>query len=439
MDVVIERLEVIEVVLWGRRIGAARWDADTQSAVFEFDPAMLKSRIEVSPLRLPLHPGQFRFPELVRTGFRGLPGLLADSLPDSFGNAVIDRWLAVHGRDAASFSPIERLCYVGSRGMGALEFQPAIRRRDEAVPIEVAELVELAAQIQADRENFKSELGEADDEHREALEDILRVGSSAGGARAKAVVAWNPQTGELLSGQVAAPEGFEHWLLKFDGVRQRDRELTDPAGFGMIEHAYHLMALDAGITMSPSRLLRENGRSHFMTRRFDRDPQGEKKHMQTLCALGHYDFQLAGAHSYEQALIAMQTLRLPVPQLTELYRRMLFNVIARNQDDHTKNIAFLMDKQGVWSLAPAYDLTFAYNPRGDWTGSHQMTIGGKRDGFVREDLLEVGRTFGVPKPAQVLEQVAASVRRWPEFAQAAGVTEERMTVIGKEQRLELAG
>jgi len=436
---VTERLDVIEVMLWGRRIGAARWDDATHSAVYEYDPAMLKSGIEVSPLRLPLGHGQFRFPELVRSGFRGLPGLLADSLPDSFGNAVIDRWLASRGRDAASFSPIERLCYVGSRGMGALEFQPAVRRRDEAVPIEMSELVQLAATIQADREGFHSELGEGDDEHREALEDILRVGSSAGGARAKAVVAWNAQTGQLLSGQVAAPEGFEHWLLKFDGVHQRDRELADPAGFGRIEYGYHLMALDAGITMSPSRLLHENGRSHFMTRRFDRGPQGEKRHMQTLCALGHFDFQLAGAHSYEQALIAMQTLRLPVPQLTELYRRMLFNLIARNQDDHTKNIAFLMDKQGEWSLSPAYDLTFAYNPKGDWTGAHQMTVAGKRDSFSRDELLEVGRTFGIPRPAQVLERVAETVRRWPSFAEQAGVDEARCNAIKNQQRLELAG
>ncbi|MCA8980320.1 MAG: type II toxin-antitoxin system HipA family toxin [Planctomycetes bacterium] len=426
-------------MLWGRRIGAARWDDETHSAVYEFDPAMLKSGVEVSPLRLPLGPGQFRFPELARTGFRGLPGLLADSLPDSFGNAVIDRWLATRGRDAASFSPIERLCYVGSRGMGALEFKPAIRRREEAVPIEIAELVELAALIQRERESFKSELGKAEDEHREALEDILRVGSSAGGARAKAVVAWNPATGELLSGQVAAPEGFEHWLLKFDGVLQRDRELADPAGFGKIEYAYHLMALEAGITMSPSRLLHENGRSHFMTRRFDRGPDGEKRHMQTLCALGHYDFQLAGAHSYEQALMLMQTLRLPVPQLAELFRRMLLNVIARNQDDHTKNVSFLMDKKGTWSLAPAYDLTFAYNPTGDWTGSHQMTIAGKRDDFTREDLLEVGRRFGVPKPAQTLEQVADAVRRWSSFAETAGVTESRASRIAEAHRLELAG
>lgn len=254
---------------------------------------------------------------------------------------------------------------------------------------------------------------------------------------AKAVVAWNAETGELLSGQVSVPEGFEHWLLKFDGVRQRDRELTDPAGFGKIEYAYHLMALAAGITMSPSRLLQEHGRSHFMTRRFDRGPHGEKFHMQTLCALGHFDFQHAGAHSYEQALIAMQTLRLPIPQLAELYTRMLFNVIARNQDDHTKNIAFLMDRKGVWKLAPAYDLTFAYNPRGDWTGSHQMTIAGKRDGFTREELLEVARSFGIPKPAQLLDRVGDAVRNWTSFAQDAGVEESTAAKIAKAQRLEL--
>lgn len=425
----IDRLDVIEVVLAGRRVAAAQWDAATRSAVVEYDPEYLEGGAPVSPLTMPLRRGRFRFPELARTGFRGLPGLLSDSLPDSFGNAVIDRWLAGQGRDAAEFTPIERLCYVGARGMGALEFRPAFPRKDEVVPIEVAELVALAAEIQAQREDFHVALGPADEDRRAALEDILRVGSSAGGARAKAVVAWNPATDELLSGQVDAPDGFEHWLLKFDGVTQRDRELNDPEGFGRIEYAYHLMAREAGIEMSDCRLLEENGRSHFMTRRFDRGPGGEKRHMQSLCALAHLDFQLAGAHGYEQAMMAMQTLHMPVPRIAELFRRMAFNVVARNQDDHTKNIAFLMDDDGRWDLAPAFDLTFAYNPRGDWTGSHQMTIAGKRDGFEREDLLQVARAFGVKKPEPILERVVDVVREWPSFAERAGVPEPRVDAI----------
>ncbi len=433
----IDRLDVIEVVLWGRRIAAARWDDATRSAVVEYDPGYLADGPAVSPLTLPPRRGRFRFPELARTGFRGLPGLLADSLPDSFGNAVIDRWLAGQGRDAADFTPIERLCYVGKRGMGALEFRPAFPRRDRVVPVEVAELVALAADIQARREEYHGALGPADEDRREALEDILRVGSSAGGARAKAVVAWNPETDELLSGQVDAPAGFEHWLLKFDGVTQRDRELNDPEGFGRIEYAYHLMAREAGIEMSACRLLEENGRSHFMTRRFDRGPDGAKVHMQSLCALAHLDFQLAGAHGYEQALMAMQALALPVPRIAELFRRMSFNVVARNQDDHTKNIAFLMDRDGRWDLAPAFDLTFSYNPRGDWTSAHQMTIAGKRDDFAREDLLHVARTFGVKKPEPILERVEDAVRRWPEFAERAGVPEARVAAIAGCHRLEL--
>ena len=433
-----ERLEVIEVVIAGKRIGAAHWDAPSRCATFEYDPDFVQTGIELGPLHLPLRAGRFRFPQLARTSFHGLPGLLADSLPDSFGNAVIDRWLATRGRDAASFSPVERLCYIGSRGMGALEFRPAFRRSERAVPIEITELVELAAWIQSEREDFHTGLGDGDADHREALEDILRVGSSAGGARAKAVVAWNPETGAMLSGQVGAPEGYEHWLLKFDGVKQRDRELTDPAGYGKIEYAYHLMALEAGIAMSPSRLLHENGRSHFMTKRFDRGPGGEKLHMQSLSALDHLDYQLAGAHGYEQAMSVMQRLRLPVPQLTELFRRMLFNVLARNQDDHTKNIAFLMDGAGQWSLAPAFDVIYAYNPRGAWTNAHQMTICGKRDGFTRDELLGVGRTYGVPKPHAILEQVATAVARWPHFAEAAGVPAEQMRSIANAQRGDLA-
>jgi serine/threonine-protein kinase HipA len=268
------------------------------------------------------------------------------------------------------------------------------------------------------------------------------VGTSAAGARAKALVAWNPSTGEVRSGQADAGPGFEHWLLKLDGVvGNRDRELDDPQGFGAIEYAYHLMAVAAGIDMTPCRLLEEGGRRHFMTRRFDRTPDGGKLHMASLAGLAHYDYNQAGAYSYEQALQVIRGLGLPMADVEAQFRRMCFNVLARNQDDHVKNIAFLMDPAGRWSLSPAFDLSYAHNPAGAWTSRHQMTLNGKRDGFEREDFRSCARGASMKRGRAdtILDEVAAAVRRWPEFAAAARLDDAVREGIAAGHRLSLAG
>src|SRR6267378_1897221 len=378
-------MTVAEVQLWGRTIGAVSLEDGGSIAAFQYDPAFAQSGIEVSPIAMPLSNRVYVFPELPQRTFHGLPGLLADSLPDRFGNALIDAWLATQGRTSKGFNAVERLCYTGARGMGALEFAPSIGPKPRsAKKIEIDALVKLASEVLTHRKNLKTTF--ASESRKNALNDILRVGTSAGGARAKAVIAWNRETHEVRSGQIAAGKGFDYWLLKFDGVTgNRDKELEDPKGYGAIEYAYYLMAKAAGVTMSECRLLEEGGRRHFMTRRFDRLAGGEKLHMQSLCALAHFDFNQAGAYSYEQALLTIRQLNLPTEAGEEQFRRMTFNIIARNQDDHVKNIAFLMDKAGHWSLAPAFDVTYSYNPTGDWTATHQMTMNGKRDGFTLAD------------------------------------------------------
>jgi serine/threonine-protein kinase HipA len=426
-----------EIQLWGKTIGAVSLDDGAATARFAYDPAFLRSGIEVAPLMMPLSGRVYSFPALNPDSFHGLPGLLADALPDKFGNALINAWLVRQGRRPESFNAIERLCYTGSRGMGALEFLPSTgpaAKSSEAVAVD--QLVALASEILSQREGLRLSF---DEEHREtALRDILRVGTSAGGARAKAVIAWNPRTNEVRSGQVEIEAGFEAWLLKFDGVTgNKDKELLDPEGYGVIEYAYHLMARDAGITMSECRLFEENGRRHFMTRRFDRPDAGSKLHLQSLCAMAHYDFNLAGAYGYEQAYQVMRRLDLPMADLEEQFRRMLFNLVARNQDDHTKNIAFLMDKAGRWRLSPAFDVTYSYNPDGAWTSRHQMSVNGKRDQFILEDLVACARNAGLKRgrAATLLEEVIAAVKRWNDHATRAGVPEQDAAKIASVFRL----
>jgi serine/threonine-protein kinase HipA len=425
-----------EVRLWGRTIGAVSLDAGEGTARFEYTPAFAKSGIEVSPLMMPLSTRVYSFPSLNLETFHGLPGLLADALPDRFGNALIDAWLAQQGRRADSFNAVERLCYVGSRGMGALEFEPVIGPVSrQSSPVAVDKLVELASAVLTHRENLQVYFHAK--ERANALKDIIRVGTSAGGARAKAVIAWNPETNEVRSGQVKAGDGFEYWLMKFDGVSgNKDKELEDPKGYGAIEYAYHRMAVDAGITMSPSRLFEENSRRHFMTKRFDRLAGGEKLHMQSLCGLAHYDFNMAGAYSYEQALQVVRRLVLPMEAVEELYRRMVFNIIGRNQDDHVKNIAFLMDKSGKWSLSPAFDVTYSYQPTGQWTSLHQMALNGKRDGFVLDDFKACARLASLKRGRAevILQEVRKVIKRWPDYADEAGVFPEHRDRIQKTLR-----
>lgn len=427
-------IEASHVILWGRRIGAVVWDAGRGVGVFEYDPVFQSAGVEVSPLEMPVREGTYDFPALGKS-FKGLPGLVADSLPDRFGNLLINAWLAENGRSLESFNPVDRLCYVGTRGMGALEYQPAARRGNRREEVEIARLVGLVNRVLEERREMSGGL-DADG----ALEDILIVGTSAGGARAKAVLAWNPDTGEFRSGQVDAKAGFEHWILKFDGITaNRDRELADPLGYGRIEYAYHLMARQSGIEMSECRLHFEGGRSHFMTRRFDRDAAGNKVHMQSLAALRHFDYRDAGAHSYEQAMETVRELGLGMVAVEEQYRRAVFNVVARNQDDHVKNISFLMNRAGDWRLSPAYDVTYAYNPLGQWTDQHQMSLAGKRGSFDRGDLLRLAEASGLKtqRAARVIDHVLEAVADWPRFAAEAGVGKRNVQRIGKTHRLGL--
>ena len=432
-------MSLAEVKLWGRTIGAVSLEDGGRFAVFEYDPAFARSGIEVSPITMPLSRRVYVFPDLPPVTFHGLPGLLADSLPDKFGNALIDTWLATQGRKSESFNAVERLCYTGSRGMGALEFAPAIGPKPQpAKHIEIDSLVKLASEVLSHRKNLKATF--ASERRKNALNDILRVGTSAGGARAKAVIAWNRETNEVRSGQIAAGAGFDYWLLKFDGVTgNKDKELEDPKGYGAIEYAYYLMAKEAGINMSECRLLEENGRRHFMTRRFDRLDGGEKLHMQSLCALAHFDFNRAGAYAYEQAFFAIRQLNLPMADVEEQFRRMAFNIVARNQDDHVKNIAFLMDKTGRWSLAPAFDVTYSYNPSGSWTDRHQMTMNGKRNGFMLADFRACAKTALMKRgrAEAIMDEVCTAVKKWPDYAEQADVMNDWRKQIRQNHRLDL--
>lgn len=417
-------------------VGAVFWDPEKELATFEFDRNFLEKDLDLSPLKMSVADARrgtakFEFPTLPKITFKGLPGMLADALPDKFGNSIIDAWLARQGRTPESFSPVERLCYTGKRAMGALEFKPIINKSiEKSVPVEVSELVKLAQTVTEERSQLRVNLNHA---AADAILDIIRVGTSAGGTRPKAVIAFNDKTKEVRSGQIDAPNGFDYWVLKFDGIK--DNSLGDPAGYGRIEYAYYKMAMDAGIEMTECRLFEENGRAHFMTKRFDRIGIKRKLHLQSLCAIAHFDFNEPGVYSYEQAFQIMRELRLSYGDAEQQFRRMVFNVVARNQDDHTKNIAFLMDQNGKWRLSPAFDMIYAYNPSGDWTSRHQMSINGKRDDFIKDDLLRVGNEMNIKSSFKIIEEIVEIVSKWSDYALSAGVTPSQSKSIGKTHRL----
>ncbi len=425
------------VNLWGRRIGAVSWDADRHVGVFQYDPEFLMAGIELSPIVMPVREETYVFPALGRDAFKGLPGLLADALPDRFGNLLIDAWLATSGRSIDEFNPVDRLCYIGSRGMGALEFEPAITEGESKQrQMFVDQLLDLANSVLNDRMQLTGKLGSTNGS--DAIQEILNVGTAAGGARAKALLAWNPGTDEFRSGQVVTEEGFQHWILKFDGItNNRDRELADPQGYGKIEYAYHQMALDAGLDMSECRLHHEGGRSHFMTRRFDRDAVGRKHHMQSLGALQQFDYNMPGAYSYEQAMGTIRSLGLGMAAVEQQYRRAVFNIVARNQDDHVKNIAFLMDRTGNWRLSPAYDVTYSYNFQGVWTGQHQMSMAGKRDNFDRGDLMQFAKTSGIKSATanRIIDDIRTAVSNWPQYADTVDIPEQVAERFGRTHRV----
>jgi serine/threonine-protein kinase HipA len=417
--------------IWGKQIGAIHWNASKGVADFEFDAGFIRSGLDISPLKMPLSLAErniFSFPELTGSKtFKGLPGLLADVLPDRYGSTLIDAWLARVGRASGSMNPVERLCFIGRRGMGALEFEPVVPpSANQSSKVEIGSLVDAAQQILTGRQLFTADISH---DEQKALSDILKIGTSAGGARAKAIVAWNAETGEVRSGQTDAPEGFSHWLLKFDGVD--DAQFGSTFGYGRVEMAYYLMAVACGIEMTECRLVEENGRAHFMTRRFDRPTGSQKLHVQTFCAMMHYDFIDIYSYSYEQLFQTMRALRLTYPEAEQLFRRMVFNVMARNCDDHTKNFAFVMNPQGEWRLAPAYDVCHAFRPGSAWVSQHALSINGKRLGISRDDLLEVGRQMNVKKAPAIVQQIAEMVAKWNEFAEQVKVEHGLRDAIGE--------
>jgi serine/threonine-protein kinase HipA len=413
-------VDVIEVLLWGKRVGATTADPALGCYAFEYEPAWKRRDIELAPLTMPLSDRRqtFTFPALPKLTYFGLPSMLADALPDDFGNALIDAWMATKGIEKSAVTVLDRLAYMGKRGMGALEFRPARGSHIESsAPIEMKQLVEEARRLV--QGSFA-----VDHEAKAALANIIKVGTSAGGARAKAVIAWSPETDEVRSGQFDTAPGFEHWLLKFDGVG-KDKELGTGEGYGRIEYAYHLMAKQAGVLMSSCRLLEENGRAHFMTKRFDREDihgKTHKHHLQTLCAMNHLDFRQRGTHAYEQLFMTIGKLGLDDEARSQTFRRMAFNAMARNCDDHTKNFAFLLKQGHSWQLAPAYDVTHAYKPTGEWTYQHLMSVNGKFQDITRADLMEVADRFGVRRSQDALADVRAALANWSGFAKDAGMT-----------------
>ncbi len=419
------------VNIWGKQVGAIAWDSNSRLGYFEFTPGFVSGNLDLAPIKMPLAEASgriFSFAELRDTQtFKGLPGLLADVLPDKYGNALINAWLARNGRPADSLNPVELLCFTGKRGMGALEFEPADPKViSGATKIELSSLIHMAQEILTGRQDFKTSLTANEEK---ALIDVLKIGTSAGGARAKAVIAYHPEKKEVRSGQAEAPKGFSHWLLKFDGIT--DQELGISSGYGRVEMAYHLMAKEAGIDMMECKLLEENGRAHFMTRRFDREGEKEKCHIQSFCAMAHADFNQITSHSYEQLFETMRRLYLPYTDAEQMFRRMVFNVGGRNCDDHTKNFAFIMDKSGIWKLAPAFDLCHAYRPGSTWVNQHALSVNGKRIDITKADMLAVAKKMNIKKAAAIIDEVTGVVADWNKYAEKTDVGKELKNAIKK--------
>lgn len=418
------------VKIWGETVGAVAWNVETGLASFEYDPKFINTKTDLAPLKMPIINSMkriFSFPELrdIKT-FKGLPGLLADVLPDDYGNQLINSWLAQNGRPENSMNPVELLCFIGTRGMGALEFEPSqLNTTKRAFDIEVDNLIHISQKMLSKRDRFETNLSE---DEQQAMLDILKIGTSAGGARPKAIIAFNEKTGQVKSGQTSAPKGFEHWLLKLDTVS--DVQFGESTGFGRIEMAYYLMAKACEIDMMECRLLEEKGRAHFMTKRFDREGGEQKHHIQTLCAMQHYDFSQITGFSYEQLFQTMRLLRLPYPEAEQMYRRMVFNVIARNCDDHTKNFAFRLKKDGNWELAPAYDICFAFRPGSDWVSQHNLSINGKRKDITKADLLQIAKSMNIKKAEAIIQKISDTVTNWQEYAAIAKVDTKLKETIG---------
>lgn len=426
-------MNVAIVKIWGQQVGAVAWDGQTGLASFEYDTTFKNLNWELSPLKMPINSGRgvFSFPELKQgkndlyDTFKGLPGLLADVLPDRYGNELINLWLAQQGRPLNSMNPVEMLCFIGTRGMGAMEFEPAnFNVNKSSFSIEMDSLVDIAKKMLSQKVSFQTNLKKYDEQ---AIMQIITIGTSAGGARPKAVIAYNEKSGEVRSGQTIAPKGFEHWLLKLDGVS--DVQLGASDGYGRVEMAYYNMAISCGIDMMPSMLFEENGRAHFMTKRFDREQGDIKHHMQTLCAINHFDYNSVTSFSYEQLFQTMRELSLSYADAEQMFRRMVFNVISRNCDDHTKNFAFRLKKEGKWELAPAYDLCHAYRPNHQWVSQHALSINGKRKDINKSDLLVIGNSIHCKRAAEIVDEIESIVMNWDKFASEVGVSKELIEAI----------
>lgn len=419
--------DTAEVYLWGTRIGIIHQDVSKAYAAFEYDKDFVNSGIELSPLRMPLSKNIYEFPALVGEPFHGMPGLVADSLPDRFGNAVIEEWLMSLGKSLSGFTAIDRLCYTGKRGMGALEYVPAstdIKDIDEN--INVRKMVQFASDVLAGRESVSLKAND-----NLTYSQLVQAGSSAGGARAKALIAWNEETNEVRSGQMQLGHGYDYWLMKFDNVlKNGDHDLENQPEYTLIEYAYYLMAKAAGITMNECRIYHSEGDCHFMTKRFDRE-NGRKLHMQSLGALAHISYQEPGICGYELAAMYMREIGISYKEIEQFYRRMVFNCLAVNQDDHVKNISFIMDRTGKWMLSPAYDITFSYNPTNKWLRAHQMTVNGKTTEITLSDLLEAGTKMGVKERRckDIISEIGASVSSFATFAEQAGIKEKTLEYI----------
>jgi len=421
------------IKIWGETIGAIAWDQDQQLGLFEYDAKFVQKGWDLAPLKMPITSSQtiFSFPELrpsrnsEHNTFKGLPGLLADALPDKYGNQLIDIWLAQQGRPEKSMNPVEQLCFIGSRGMGALEFEPSqLKEKQNTFKVEVESLVDIARKMLNNRNDFNVTIKGAQEA---AMKQIITIGTSAGGARPKAVIAYNKKTGEIRSGQSKVPNGFEHWLIKLDGVS--DIQLGDTQGYGRVEMAYYLMAKACGINMMPCELLEENGRAHFMTKRFDRSEGNIKHHIQTFCAIKHFDYNEVNSFSYEQLFQTMRELRLSYQEAEEMFRRMVFNVLSRNCDDHTKNCSFRLKQNGTWELAPAYDICHAYKPDSIWVSQHALSINGKRKNITLDDFLTIGKSMNIKNAKDIIMQVGETVSEWDKFAKQAGVDAAKKMAI----------
>ena len=417
-------VDVAKVRMFGQNIGTFVWDDSYRVARFEYDNDFVGKGIEPSPIMMPVQQGRiYSFGSLNWDTFNGLPGMLADSLPDTYGRALFDQWLTLTGRTTSN--PVESLCFLGQRCMGALEFEPATGpSSDVNMKFEIDSLIDVAREALSNKKDFGVNL---DVDRKAAIAEILRLGTSAGGQRAKAIIAYNKETGEVRSGQISAPEGFDYYLIKLDGVTA-EAGFKETENFGRLEYSFSELVKNCGIDMTECSLIEENGRAHFLTKRFDRE-NGRKIHMQTLCGMAHYDFRLKNGHSYEQAFNVMRRLRLPYSQAQEMFRRIVFNVVVRNQDDHTKNISFLMDPSGQWRLSPAYDMGFAYNPKGAWTATHQMSINGKFDNITRADLLSLANANNIKNASEIIDQVCETTAGWPELAKNLGVPQKMIDSI----------